>query len=104
MSTFVEFVSYNAPGIEEGKLMELRRQAILAVKAAHPQLVDVPAIMKTGEESYVDVWIYDSQEAADAANERAGEISPFMSFMGVLTDIEFQVGSMPPSAASPLAL
>lgn len=102
MSHFVEFVSYNAPGIEEEKLMELRREAIRAVKAAHPELVDVPAIMRTGDESYVDVWIYETQEAAEAANEGATEIAPFMSFMGVLTDIGFQVGSMHPSAASPL--
>jgi hypothetical protein len=36
MSTFVEFVSYNAPGVEEDRLMDLRRDAILAVKEAHP--------------------------------------------------------------------
>lgn len=102
MSTFVEFVSYNAPGIEEEKLMDLRREAILAVKAAHPALVAVPAIMKTGDQSYVDVWIYESAEAAAAANQDAGNIAPFMAFMGVLTDISFQVGSMHQSAVSPL--
>lgn len=102
MSTFVEFVSYNAPGIAEEKLMELRRDAILAVKAAHPALVAVPAIMKTADESYVDVWIYESAEAAEAANQGAGDIAPFMAFMGVLTDIGFQVGTMHESAESPL--
>lgn len=102
MSTFVEFVSYNAPGVEEDRLMDLRRDAILAVKEAHPALLDVPAIMRTGEESYVDVWIYESQESADAANAGAAEIAPFMAFMGVLTDIEFQVGTMADNAASPL--
>jgi hypothetical protein len=102
MSTFVEFVSYNAPGVEEDRLMDLRRDAIMAVKEAHPALLDVPAIMRTGEESYVDVWIYESQESADAANAGAAEIAPFMAFMGVLTDIEFQVGTMADNAASPL--
>lgn len=102
MSTFVEFVSYNAPGVPEDKLMDLRREAIVAVKAAHPALVDVPAIMRTGDESYVDIWIYESQEAAEAANTGAAEIGPFMAFMAVLTDIEFQTGTMADSAGSPL--
>lgn len=102
MSTFVEYVSYKAPGVEEEKLMKLRRAAIEAVRQAHPALVDVPVISHHGDESYVDVWIYESAEAAEAANAGAGDIAPFMDFMGVLTGIEFKTGLMPDSAASPL--
>jgi hypothetical protein len=102
MSQFVEFVSYNAPNVEEEELVTLRRHAITAVKAAHPTLVAVPTIMRTADESYVDVWIYESAAAAEAANAGAGEIGPFMEFMSVLTDIRFETGEMPDGADSPL--
>ena len=102
MSTFVEFVSYRADGTSEEKLMELRRQAILDTKAAHPDLLSVPCIAHKDEGSYLDIWVYASKEAADAANSGAAEIPGFMAFFEALTDVEISGGVMPDSAQSPL--
>jgi len=102
MSTFVEYVSYRADDIDEEKLMLLRRQAVLDVKAAHPDLVDVPCIARMDDGSYVDVWIYASQEAAEAANAGAEAIPGFMAFASHHTDVQIRAGLMLASAESPL--
>ena len=57
--------------------MTLRRHAIEAIKQAQSALIDVPVIMRTGDEAYTDVWIYKTQEAAEAAHESVGENGPF---------------------------
>lgn len=103
MSTFVEYVTYGrADGVSEEKLLELRRQAILDVKAAHPDLLSVPAIARKDDGSYLDIWVYASKEAGDAANAGGGEIPGFAAFFGAITDVEILGGYMPDSAKSPL--
>ncbi|MFE4002459.1 hypothetical protein ACFX43_27155 [Nocardioides sp. YIM B13467] len=102
MAVFVEYVSYRADDIEEEKLMELRRQAILDVKAAHPALVDVPCVARLDDGSYTDVWIYATQEAAETANAGAHDIPGFLAFVEHTTDTEIRAGAMLDGAASPL--
>ena len=103
MSTFVEYVTYRPnDGVSEEKLMELRRQAILDVKAAHPDLLSVPCVARKEDGSYLDIWVYASKEAGDSANAGAGEIPGFVAFFGAITDVEILGGFMPHSAESPL--
>jgi hypothetical protein len=102
MNSLVEYVTYRADDIDEDKLMQLRRQAIREVKAAHPGLVDVPCIARMEDGSYVDVWIYATKEAAEDANADAGEIPGFMAFASHHTDVQIRAGLMPGSAESPL--
>lgn len=102
MSVFVEYVTYKAGTTSEEKLFELRRQAILDVKSAHPELRSVPCIVRKEDGTYLDIWIYASKEAADAANAGAGEIPGFMAFFAVLDEVEIRGGEMPDSARDPL--
>lgn len=102
MSTFVEYVTYKAPGVSEQDLLAMRRAAIEAVKRAHPSLVDVPVFSRHDDGTYVDVWIYETPEDAEAANNGAAAIPEFMTFLGSLVDVEFKTGTMAPEAASPL--
>lgn len=101
MSYFVEHVHYRTEAADD-ELVTLRRSAILAVRAAHPDLVDVPALSHHADGTWVDVWVYRSQEAAEAANDNAANIPEFMALAAVLTDVDIQAGSMPENSESPL--
>lgn len=102
MSVFVEYVTYKAEGTSEEKLFELRRQAILDVKAAHPDLLAVPCVVRQESGAYLDIWIYATEAAANAANAGAAEIPGFVAFFAALSDVEIRGGVMPDSARDPL--
>jgi hypothetical protein len=101
MSYFVEFVKYRLKATSE-EFLQLRSAAITAVKAAHPALVAVPVLSQQRDGSWVDVWLYETKEAAEAANAAAGDIPEFVAFSGVLGDVEIESGIMPKGAVSPL--
>jgi hypothetical protein len=103
MSRFVEFVKYRRlKAISEEEFLQIRSAAITAVKAAHPALVAVPVLSRQPDGSWVDVWIYETKEAAEAANAGAGDIPEFAALAGVLGDVEIEAGIMPQGAVSPL--
>ena len=102
MSRFVEFVKYRLKATSEEQFLQLRSAAINAVKAAHPALVAVPVLSQQPDGSWVDVWIYETEEAAEAANAGAGDIPEFVAFSDVLGDVDIESGIMPQEAVSPL--
>ena len=102
MSRFVEFVKYRLKALSEEEFLQLRSAAITAVKAAHPALVAVPVLSQQPDGSWVDVWLYETKEGAEAANADAGDIPEFLAFSGVLGDVEIEAGVMPEGAVSPL--
>jgi hypothetical protein len=99
---FVEFVNYRVKAASEEEFLALRSAAVLAVKAAHPALVSVPVLGQRPDGSWTDVWIYETQEAADAANAGAGDIPEFVAFSAVVDGVEIETGRMPDAAVSPL--
>lgn len=101
MPHFVEFVRYRS-ALGAGDLVKLRSEAITAVKAAHPDLVDVPLLSQGDDGTWTDVWIYASAQAAEAANADAANIPGFLAFFQALSDVEITSGDMPDGAASPL--
>lgn len=101
MSYFVEFVAFRTD-LPEEQLIERRAAAIVAVRKAHPDLLDVPALSHNEDGSWTDVWIYRTQQAAEAANAGAGDIPAFLELAGSLTGITITAGHMPESATSPL--
>lgn len=101
MSHFVEFVKYSVT-VPEDRFLSLRSAAITAVKAAHPALVAVPVLSQQPDGSWIDVWIYQTQAAAEAATAGAGDIPEFVAFFGVLEGVQIDAGLMPDKAASPL--
>ena len=102
MSHFVEFVTYSVKEASEEEFLALRSAAIVAVKAAHPALVSVPVLAQRPDGPWTDVWIYETREAAEAANVGAGEIADFVAFAAVLDGVEIEAGRMPDDAVSPL--
>lgn len=50
------------------------------------------------DESWVDVWTYETEEVAKAANAGAGDIPAFVTFVGVLDGVEIESGVMPDAA------
>jgi hypothetical protein len=102
MPHFVEFVTYSVKEAAEQEFLALRSAAIVAVKAAHPALVSVPVLAQRPDGSWTDVWIYETREAADAANAGAGDIPEFVAFAAVLDGVEIAAGHMPDGAVSPL--
>lgn len=102
MSRFVEFVKYSVKETSEEKFLALRSAAITAVKAAHPALSAVPVLAERPDGSWVDIWIYESKVAAEAANADAGNIPEFVAYASVLDGIEIEAGLMPDAATSPL--
>jgi hypothetical protein len=102
MPHFVEFVTYSVKEASEEEFLALRSAAILAVKAAHPALVAVPVLAQRPDGSWTDVWIYETQEAAEAANAGAGDIPEFVAFAAVLDGVEIETGRMPDVATNPL--
>jgi hypothetical protein len=101
MSHFAEFVRYTTD-LDATELVKIRAAAITAVKSAHPDLVDVPVLSQGEDGTWTDVWIYRSQQAAEAANADAENIADFMTFFGALSDVDITAGQMPVDAASPL--
>jgi hypothetical protein len=102
MPHFVEFVTYSVEAASEDQFLALRSAAIVAVKAAHPALVSVPVLAKRPDGSWTDVWIYQTKEAADAANAGADDIPEFVAFSALVDGVEIETGSMPDGAVSPL--
>jgi hypothetical protein len=102
MPHFVEFVTYTVKEASEEEFLALRSAAIVAVKAAHPALVSVPVLAQQPDGSWTDVWIYETQEAAEAANAGAGDIPEFVSFAAVVDGVEIEAARMPDGAEKPL--
>jgi hypothetical protein len=99
---FVEFVTYSVKEASEEEFLVLRRAAVEAVKAAHPALVSVPVLSQQADGSWTDVWIYETEKAAEAANAGADDIPEFVAFTGVVENVQITAGRMPDGAANPL--
>ncbi len=102
MAAYVEVCRYRSQGVSEEEFLDLRTAAILAVKAAFPGLVDVPVLSKLEDGTWVDIWIYDSLESAEAANSGAGEVPGYVRWAKFLRDAQIEAGTMPELARSPL--
>ncbi|WP_206796044.1 hypothetical protein [Amycolatopsis sp. MtRt-6] len=101
MSRFVEFVTYRVKDTPEEEFLRLRSAAVAAVEAAHPALVAVPVLARRPDGSWVDVWVYETEDDARAANEDAANIPAFTDFARVLEGVEIEAGAMPHLAISP---
>lgn len=101
MPHFAEFVSFIAADVDDATLLARREAAIRAVRAAHPALLQVPVLARRDDGSWIDVWIYETREAAEAANAGAGEIPEFLDFASLLTDVDIVGGTVPAGSVDP---
>lgn len=102
MSYCAEIVTFTVADTDVETFLDRRTAAIREVKAAHPALWAVPLCSKRSDGTWVDVWIYENKEAADAANADAQNLPAFLSMVELLGTLELEVTEMPGGAVSPL--
>lgn len=88
---FAEFARFSVQTDTE-RFLSLRADAVQAVKRAHPGLVAAPLLVEHEDGSWTDVWIYRTEQEAQAANAGAGEIEGFMAMVAVLDDVRVEPG------------
>jgi hypothetical protein len=97
-----EIVTFTVAESDVTTFLKRRSAAIKEVKAAHSDLWSVPMCARRDDGTWVDVWIYASREAADAANADAGNLPAFLAMVELLGDVSIEVTDMPSTAISPL--
>lgn len=102
MPQFVEFVHFRADDVPTDHLVSARNAAIAAVKQAHPALVSVPVLSRAEDGRWTDVWVYQTEDAAEAANSGSSNIPEFVAFAELLTDVSIVSGSVPDGSSAAL--
>ncbi|MGW0038238.1 antibiotic biosynthesis monooxygenase [Gordonia sp. NPDC003376] len=102
MGYCVEFVRFTVEPSDVDEFIQRRQAAITEVKAAHPGLRSVPVCARRDDRTWLEVWIYETREAADAANADAENLPQFMAMAALLGNIEIEAAEMPATAISPL--
>lgn len=101
MSRCAEFVTFSVPG-DESEYLDRRRAAIAEVKNAHPGLWSVPMLTKNADGRWTDVWIYETAEAAHAANADSGNLPAFLAMAELLADVHIEESTLADHAVAPL--
>ena len=95
MQHFVEYVRLRVqPGREE-EFLQNRPGAIEAIAEKFAGFVGAPVNARVGDHEWIDVWIYATQEEADAANAQAADIPGFMAYASLAEIVKIEVGWMP---------
>ncbi|MDT2005196.1 hypothetical protein FXW78_11555 [Rhodococcus opacus] len=102
MSYCVEVVRFALSDNDIEIFLERRQEAIKEVKAAHPALWSVPLCSRRQDGTWIDVWIYESKDAADAANADAENLPKFLAMAELLGNLEIEASEMPDGAVSPI--
>jgi hypothetical protein len=102
MGYCAEIVTFTVGEDDLDTFLARRRAAIEEVKAAHPGLQSVPMCGRRADGTWVDIWIYDSEHAADAANADAENLPKFLAMAALLDNVEIEATDMPHGAVSPL--
>jgi hypothetical protein len=91
----VEFVKFRVQDGRRAAFLAARPAAIAAVRAAHPLLVGAPVLAEHPDGSWTDVWIYQTAEAAAAANRQADRIPAFLAMAALLDDVTIDEATAP---------
>jgi hypothetical protein len=101
VSNCVEFVKFRVKGGQRSAFLSRRTEAIAAVQAAHPDLIGAPVLAEHDDGSWTDVWIYRTAQAAQQANDQAGDIPAFVAMADLLDDVRVESGTAPHTAPAP---
>ncbi|OAV62603.1 hypothetical protein [Enteractinococcus helveticum] len=101
MTAYVEYVTYKVDVVDES-FLDLRRKAILAIKANHPNLLEVPVFSHDSNGGCTEIWIYQSEQDAEAANAAGSSIADFAAYAELLHDLKIAAEEMPSASADPL--
>ena len=102
MSYCAEIVRFTVADADIGTFLERRQEAIKEVKAAHPKLWSVPLCSRRADGTWIDVWIYETEDAANAANADAANLPKFVAMVELLDNLDIEATVMPAGAVSPL--
>ena len=91
----VEFVRIRVHDGQEEEFLTSRPAAVAAVAAAIPGFVAAPVIAKAEDGTWTDVWVYDSVEQAEAANEKAAGMPEFGRMAAVSEVLSIDMAWMP---------
>lgn len=94
MATYVEYVTYTVENVDDN-FLNLRRDAVLAVKDRHPNLVSVPVFTHDGNGACTEIWIYASKQDADRTNEDCPTIPEFAKYAEYLRNLKIVAEDMP---------
>jgi hypothetical protein len=95
MQHFVEYVRLRVQQGREEEFLQNRPGAIEAIAEKFAGFVGAPVNARVGDHEWIDVWIYATQEEADAANAQAADISGFMAYASLAEIVQIEVGWMP---------
>ncbi|MGV9866866.1 hypothetical protein [Rhodococcus koreensis] len=102
MSYCVELVRFTVADADVDTFLERRQEAIQEVKAAHPALWSVPLCSRRTDGTWIDVWIYETEDAADAANADVENLPKFLAMAALIDNVEIEATEMPTGAVSPI--
>ena len=102
MSYCAEIVRFTLADSDVDTFLARRQDAIKEVKAAHPKLWSVPMCSRRADGTWVDVWIYETEEAAKTANADAANLPKFLAMVELLDNLDIEATYMPAGAVSPL--
>lgn len=94
MAYCAEIVTFSMKANEE-EYVRLRKAAIEEVRTAHPQLVSAPYAGKREDGTWVDLWIYESREAANAANADIENLPEFLKMFALLENVNIEMITVP---------
>ena len=98
MQHFVEYVRLRVQEGREEEFLRNRLGAIEAIAERFPGFVGAPVNARVGDHEWVDVWIYATQEEAEAANAQAADTPGFMAYASLAEIVNIEVGWMPVGA------
>ncbi|WP_370070035.1 hypothetical protein [Mycobacterium sp. MAA66] len=95
----MEFVKFRVKEGHRAAFLTRRTEAITAVQAAHPDLIGAPILAEHDDQSWTDVWIYRTPEAASQANAQADQIPAFVAMTQLLESVHVEEGTAPDETA-----
>lgn len=98
MTYCAELVTFTVADTDVETYLQRRAAAIQEVKSAHPALYAVPFCSRRPDGTWIDVWIYETKDAADAANADAPNLPAFLAMAELLDNVDIEVTEMPLAA------
>lgn len=95
MQHFVEFVRLRVQQGHEEEFLRNRAGAIEAIAEKFPGFVGAPVNARVADGEWIDVWIYQTQEEAEAATAQAADIAGFMAYASLAEIVNMETGWMP---------
>lgn len=95
MQHFTEFVRLRVTPGKEEEFLRNRPAAVAAIADKFPGFVGAPVNARVGDNEWIDVWIYATQEEAEAATAAAEGVPGFMAYASLAEIVNVETGWTP---------